>query len=307
MFQWMNDNRFGVVTTRLILIVVMGMALLPLQPTVTQPNSQIVTFLSGLPQANLSQPLVVSGLQLVVVLASVLWLLGWVVPICCWVAVLGFAGLAALRIENAAELCHCYYLIWLLLLIHAIWYSCYFAELAVGGTVQNRGRHYPAWVFGLSIFVFAWFHTMSGIGKWMSAGADWTSGWVWADGISLQLWLHALGNPTSRLSQWLINDQSAAVVAQRALLLIELTALCAVFNASWRRIVGLLLTVYYVFFLHCFVDWFALLAEVGLGSSTIVVSAGAPFPALSYAFQMLWIVWLFLVSDQMLGRWEKAT
>jgi len=46
---------------------------------------------------------------------------------------------------------------------------------------------------------------------------------------------------------------------------------------------------------------------VGLGSSTIVVSAGAPFPALSYAFQMLWIVWLFLVSDQMLGRWEKAT
>jgi hypothetical protein len=37
------------------------------------------------------------------------------------------------------------------------------------------------------------------------------------------------------------------------------------------------------------------------------VSNGAWFPAASYAFQLFWVVWLFLVSDQMLGRWERPS
>jgi hypothetical protein len=307
MFHWMNDHRFGVVTTRLILIMVIGFALLPWEPSLGERNPALTTFLSGLPQVAFDQPMIVYGLQAVVVLSSVMWLLGWAVPLSCWAAVLSLAGLSAMRMEQATEPCHGHVWLWMLLLIHAVWYSFYFVELSGRAADQDRRRHYPAWVLGLSIFVVAWFHTLSGIGKWLSVGPDWTTGWNWADGVSLQLWLHALGNPASRFVQWLMQDQSAALVIQRVWLVIELTAIFAVFNATLRRCVGCLLAVYYLFFLHCFVDWTALMAFVGLGSAPVEVSNGAWFPAASYAFQLFWVVWLFLVSDQMLGRWERPS
>ncbi len=305
MFDWFTDSRFGIVTTRLILFVAIGLALLPFQPSELAVNPQDVTFLSRVPESVLSDVFVIYAVQAIVVLSSVLWLVGWLVPLSCWTAVLSFAVLAALRIQYSAELCHSYHFLWMLMLVHAAWYTYCKREVTEQEFRDRKNHDYPAWVLWLSVFVIAWFHTLSGVGKWATA-ADWTAGWNWADGVSLQLWLSSFGNPSSRLVRWIIEDHGVALVVQRAILVIELSAILAIFNATLRRIVGVTLLGYYAFFLHCFVDWTNVLAQVGLNSASVNVPAGADFPAMSYMFQAFWVAWIFLVSDRMLGTWTRS-
>ncbi|MDP1562591.1 MAG: hypothetical protein Q8M16_14530 [Pirellulaceae bacterium] len=303
MFNWFNDRRFGLLTVRLILLMAIGMAMLPIQPSAEEIVGRDVTVLSRVPQSELQDPMVIYGFQAVVVLSCVLWLLNWLTPFSCWIAVLSFAGLSALRIENSTELCHSYSLLWQLMVVHSLWYSFYSSKL---GASEATSRCYPAWVFWLCVFVLGWFHTLSGLGKWMAADPDWANGWNWADGVSLQLWLQAFGNPNSRLVQFLLQEVAVARVVQQAILVIELTAILAIFTPTLRRFVGLALVVYYGFFLHCFVDWQSLLGRMGLGAETVEMAGGSTFPLMSYAFFLFWVCWVFLVPDRVLGSWVQV-
>lgn len=304
MFSWFNDRRFGLLTVRLLLLVVIGMALLPFQPIPEEAMGRDVTLLSRVPQTELQDPMVFFGFQAVVVLSCVLWLLNWLTPLSCWFAVLSFAGLASLRIENSTELCHTYSLIGMLLVVHALWYTFYSGRISANtGTAPNRC--YPAWVLWLSVFVIAWFHTLSGVGKWMVADPDWANGWLWADGVSLQLWLKSFGNQDSRLVQFLLQEVALARAVQQAILVIELTAILAVLAPAFRRVVGVALAVYYLFFLHCFVDWQAMVGSLGIGPATIDLPRGASFPLMSYAFFLFWVCWIFLMPDRVLGAWVR--
>lgn len=321
MFNWLNDQRFGLLTVRVLLLMAVGMALLPFQPATEEAIGRDVTVLSRVPQAELQDPMVVHGFQAVVVLSSVLWLLNWLTPLSCWVAVLSFAGLSALRIENSTQLCHSYWLVWMLMAVHALWYTFYSSALrGLRNSGTNDGfpdprhtarRHasrcYPAWVLWLSVFVLAWFHTLSGVGKWMVVDPTGANGWNWADGVSLQLWLQSFGNPNSRLVQFLLQDVNVARVVQQTILGIELAAILAVLSPMFRRLVGVALVVYYVFFLHCFVDWQSLIGKMGLGPETVDVARGASFPLMSYAVFLFWVCWVFLIPDRVLGPWERVT
>ncbi len=316
MFNWFNDRRFGLLTVRVLLLMTIGMAVLPFQPATEEAIGRDVTVLSRVPQTELQDPLVVYGFQAVVVLSSVLWLLNWLTPLSCWVAVLSFAGLSALRIENSTQLCHSYWLVWMLMTVHALWYTFYSSALrghttsATNPSVPPRrqpDRCYPAWVLWLSVFVLAWFHTLSGVGKWMVVDPTGANGWNWADGVSLQLWLQSFGNPNSRLVQFLLQDVNVARVVQQTILGIELAAILAVLSPMFRRLVGVALIAYYVFFLYCFVDWQSLIGQLGLGPETVDVARGASFPIMSYAVFLFWVGWVFLIPDRVLGPWERVT
>ncbi len=306
MFNWFNDQRFGVLTVRVLLLMTIGMSLLPFEPSPNAMTGGDVTFLSRVPQEELRDPLVVYGFQVVVVLASVFWLLNWLSPWSCWVVVASFAGLSALRIENSTELCHSYWLLWMLLVVHALWYSFYSSPVRSNGPVGTN-QNYPAWVYFLCVLVLAWFHTLSGVGKWMAADPDWANGWKWADGVSLQMWLQMYGNPDSRLVRFLLQEVDVARVVQQAILVIELTAILAVLTPTLRRFVGVALVVYYGFFLHCFVDWDSVLGKWGVGAETVEVVNGASFPLMSYGFFLFWVCWIFFVSDRLLGSWKHVS
>jgi hypothetical protein len=304
MFDWFNDRRFGLLTVRLILLMAIGIAVWPAEPQAGDAIGRDVTVLSRVPLSELQDPAVHYGFQAAVVFACVLWLLNWLLPWSCWLAVLSFAGLAALRIENSSELCHSYWLLWILMLVHALWYSFYSGRLRSSDSAGRRC--YPAWVLGLSVLAMAWFHSLSGAGKWLAADPQWTNGWVWADGVSLQLWLLAFGNPDSRLVQFLVQEVVVARAVQQVLLVIELTAILAIFTPTLRRLVGVALVLYYVLFLHCFVDWETLVGKWGLAAETTAVPSGVDFPWMSYAFFLFWVVWVFLIPDRILGAWERA-
>lgn len=305
MFDSFNDRRYGVLTVRLLLLMAISMALLPTQPSSERAVGRDVTVLSRVPPTELQDPLVAIGFQAVVVLSSVCWLLHRLAPLSCWATVFSFAGLAALRIENSTQLCHSYWIVLMLLVVHALWYTFYASR--IGSNATSDRSCYPAWVLWLSILVLAWFHTLSGLGKWQAADPQWTNGWRWADGLSLQMWLQSFGNPNSRLVQFLLQDVDVARMVQQAILVIELSAVAAILDSIMRRLVGLALLAYYVFFLHCFVDWQTLAGRIGLEGATVGVQRGAEFPLMSYALCLFWVCWVFLISDLVLGKWKSAS
>ncbi|MBL8892258.1 MAG: hypothetical protein JNL67_19945 [Planctomycetaceae bacterium] len=290
-------------TVRLLLLMAIGMALLPIVPSTEQAVGRDVTVLSRVPLTELQDPMVAYAFQSVVVLSSVCWLLHWLAPFSCWVTVFSFAGLAALRIENSVQLCHSYWILLMLLVVHALWYTFYTRQIASNAAAARTC--YPAWVLGLSVLVLAWFHTLSGIGKWQAADPEWINGWNWADGVSLQMWLQSFGNPNSRLVQFLLQNVDVARTVQQAILAMELAAVFALISPILRRGVGIALVVYYAFFLHCFVDWQTLAGSVGLGAATVDVPSGAEFPLMSYGFCLFWVVWVFLLPDRVLGQWKS--
>lgn len=304
MFTQTADPRFGMLTTRLLLFVAIGLALVFEYKGWGDRSEAPVSILVGGHFTSETGPAMGYPLQVAVILGSVLWLLGWWVPASCWLTVGAVLGLSALRQEGATEVCHVYHWLWQLLLVQALWTTL---ERPGRGTVGGNGaasgvggRRYPLWVLGLSVFVIAWFHTISGIGKWQAAG------WQWADGVSLQMWLVAFGNPSSPLVDVLTGDVGVALFAQRAILAIELLACLAIFNAWLRRLVGAALLVYYLFFLHCFVDWMGLAAQIGWGTAPATVPTGVAFPVLEYGFQAFLVLWFFWLPDRFVGRWESS-
>jgi len=304
MWKQTADPWFGLLTTRLLLFTAIALAVCFEYSGWGERSEAPVSVLVGGHFTSETGPAMGYPLQVGVVLGSVLWLLGWWVPVSCWLTVFALLGLSALRQEGAYDVCHVYHWLWQLVLIQALWTTLErpgrVATNGQGAALGGGSGRYPLWVLGLSVFVIAWFHTISGIGKWQVAGAD------WADGVSLQMWLVACGNPSSPLVDVLTGDVGVALFVQRAILAIELLACLAIFNPWLRRLVGAALLVYYAFFLHCFVDWMGMAAQIGWGTAPATVSTGVTFPVLSYLFQAFLVLWFFLLPDRFVERWESS-
>lgn len=304
MFTQSADPRFGLLTTRLLLFTAIGMALLFEYFGWGERSADPVSVLAGGQFTSQTGPAMGYPLQAGVVLGSLLWLLGWWVPVSCWLTVFSLLGFLALRQEGTYDVCHVDHWLWPLVFIQAVWTTWErpgrSLEPGRGAAIGGPSGRYPQWVLVLSVLVIAWFHTLSGIGKWQAAG------WQWADGVSLQLWLVACGNPSSPLVDVLVGDVGVALFVQRAILVIELLACLAIFNPWLRRLVGVALLVYYAFFLHCFVDWMGLAAQISWGTATAPVATGLAFPVLTYLFQAFLVLWFFLLPDRFVERWESS-
>ena len=309
MFTKKYDDHFGWLTIRFLLLLVILKALVHLVVQSGEANPETVTVLSKvLPVELWANPAWHYAVQVAVILTSVLWLLGWLVPVSSWLCVLSVLAWGATKVELSHGLDHSDHWLWSLLFVHAAWHTFCPPRRVRGenGDARAAGGVYPAWVLWLSVFLIAWFHTLSGLDKWSAASPDWHSGWIWAEGRSLQLWLSDFGNRDSRLVQWLIQDSGTALAVQRGILAIELLALAALLGKWGRQIIGIALLVYYGFHLHAFAD-FPGLVESTFGTSTIGGDSGGPrFPEISYLIQGILVLWFFLLPDQLLGKSSRV-
>lgn len=80
----------------------------------------------------------------------------------------------------------------------------------------------PRWVREGAVLVLATFYAGAGLHKLLA------SGWRWADGTALQLWLWRLGDLDSTVRAWAIADVRVAALLASAALLLELAAVLLV-------------------------------------------------------------------------------
>ena len=134
-----------------------------------------------------------------------------------------------------------------MLFIHAAWYQFRRHEIRAAvadGSFWHRAL-YPAWVFQLSVFSIALFHTYAGLSKLFISGVS------WASGLSLQLWIHLWG-VDSALTGLLLSERTLAQALQVGTLVIETGAVLALISRRWRWAMGLGLMGLYVGILATF-------------------------------------------------------
>lgn len=254
LFEKFNSVRFGLLSTRVLLIGAIILAFCPFHPDQVAgvgDNPQTVTFLSGLTPELLSHPGLMWGLRITLFFSALLWFFCVLAPVSCWITTLSFLGLWAVRTENSIYSPHIFHVAIMLTLIHAVWFTFYGRQIRMayksGATTTTYA--YPYWVFWLSVFYIGWFHTLAGIAKLR------THGWEWANGTSLQLWTHAFGYQPSPVTQWIVNDHRMAMLLQQGTLVIETAAILVVLGRPFRWILGLLLLAFYGGVLTSFVDY----------------------------------------------------
>lgn len=196
-----------------------------------------VTVLSFLPESILTSSLVFKVCRDALLVAGILWTFQLLLPLSCWITVLSFTAIVALFYENASHIAHVFNLANIVLIIHAMWYQFYHREIKES---LARGRFwrthiYPKWVVFLSVFCIAIYHTYAGVSKLAESGLQ------WANGVSLQLWLHLWGLEDSFLSELLVSNRSIAIATQAITLLFETGAILAILSRKFRIAVGLAL------------------------------------------------------------------
>ena len=216
-------------------------------PADNRAPSEIASVFSFLPNEILTNPLVFESLRWVLPIAGVLWSLHVLTPLSSWLTVVSFTGVVALYYENSSHIAHTYNLAVLVLLVHAGWY--HFRRREIGAAIKSgtfwESTLYPGWVFHLSVLCIAVFHTYAGLSKL------WVSGFGWANGQSLQLWIHLWG-VDSGLKEFLLSNRTAAMGLQVATLVLESCAVLAIISTPWRWAVGVALMGLYLGILATF-------------------------------------------------------
>lgn len=207
-----------------------------------------VTIISFLPDAILGDPLVFRTCRLALVAAGALWGLQLMLPWSAWLTVGLFTATIALSYENTSHISHIFNLPNTVMFAHVLWYHFYHREIRAA---LKHGRFwttklYPNWVLALSVFFIAVFHSYAGFIKL------WTSGPGWANGVSLQLWLNLWGRPESWMGNLILSDRRIATLFQSGTLIIECSAVLAVFSHRLRCGIGLALLGMYVGILDTF-------------------------------------------------------
>lgn len=206
------------------------------------------TFLSVLPDEWITQ----SGLWLavrgVLLFAVVLWALGLLIPWSCWATVAAFVTLWSLHLETVSSGAHIVNVPAMLLIVHAMWYSFNRREIA---EARAAGRFwstplYPRWAFYLSLFYIGLYHSLGGASKLRYSGFE------WANGTSLQLWVHLWGLPYSVSRAAILSHRALAMLFQGTALLFETTALLAIPFPRLRILIGLGLVGFYLSVIEAF-------------------------------------------------------
>ena len=282
------DMRFGMLSVRILLAVVILIAVFPIEFSIGPRSNQPATIFTWLPEWLLRNGMFFSVVRISVVSAALMWWLRIWTPISCWLTVVLAMLLWSLRMENLTNGAHVFNVANMLLVVHAMWFQFYHHEIDTAfksdTTLDDTGadesesekRHerlqrcYPRWVFMLSVFYLGWFHSLAGFTKILSTGFG------WGNGISLQLWTKLFGWEPSPFGQLLLYDARLTAWMQTGALLIECACILVIFNRWLRYGLGLALFGFYV------------------GVLTTFVSFG-------FHFNALLVVWFLLPVDWWLG------
>ena len=216
-------------------------------PAATGDRAGTVTVLSFLPGL-LDSAAVFILARWVLVIAGILWALQLLLPFSSWLTAIAITTVVAIRYENADHISHVYNLTNMVLVIHAMWYHFHYRKIkeALGKNCFWQSELYPNWAFYLSLFCIAIYHTFAGLSKLVASGPQ------WANGLSLQLWVHLWGRDNSFSADLIVSNRAVAQLLQCATLIIETLAITAVLFRRLRWLVGLGLVCLYVGILDTF-------------------------------------------------------
>ena len=267
------DLRYGVISVRILLVVVVLVALFPIEFSVGPRSETPATMFAWLPMGLLRNGMFFTAVRVGLIAAALMWWWRIWTPISCWLTVgLGLL-LWSLRMENLTNGAHVFNVTNMLLVVHAMWFQFYHREIdaALAGDLSDQSlqRCYPRWVFMLCVFYLGWFHSLAGFTKILSSGLG------WGNGVSLQLWTKLFGWEPSPFGQLLMYDDRLTAWMQTGALVIECACILVVFNRWLRYGLGFGLFGFY------------------LGVLTTFVTFGFHFNALLVVWFLLPVDWWF--------------
>ena len=255
--------RFGVLSVRILLAMVILIALFPIEFSIGPRSADAATIFTWLPEWLLRNGMFFTLVRIGVVGAALLWWMRIWTPVSCWLTVVLAMLLWSLRMENLTNGAHVFNVANMLLVIHAMWFQFYHRQIdaALASQVNDSSstestnnheqlqRCYPRWVFMLCVFYLGWFHSLAGFNKILS------SGFGWGNGVSLQLWTKLFGWDPSPFGQLLLYDSRLTAWMQTGALLIECACILVIFNRWLRYGLGLALFGFYMGVLTTFVTF----------------------------------------------------
>ena len=252
--DWLNDEatpRFGQLSTWLLLLFAVIVALTPIDFDAGQQREVAATIFSWLPEGLIRSPQLFFAVRVGLLISAILWAFRVAIPISCWTTVLFSTLYWALRMENLTNGAHIFNATNWLLIIHAMWF--HFRRREIRNAIETgnfwKTKLYPRWVLWLCVFYLGWFHTLAGLSKIM------TSGFGWGDGVSLQLWTELFGWKPSPFGKLLLWDVRLTALMQSGALAIECLSIFCVVNRWFRYGIGLALFGFYLGVLTTFVDF----------------------------------------------------
>lgn len=254
LIDWLQEEatpRFGQLTTWLLLLFAVIVALTPIEFDMGPRREVAATIFSWLPESLIRSPALFLGARIALLVSAVLWSLRIAIPLSCWTTVLCFTLCWALRMENLTNGAHIFNVTNWLLIIHAMWFQFRRHEIREALTEKRfwQTKLYPRWVFWLCIFYLGWFHSLAGFSKVA------TSGFGWGDGVSLQLWTHLFGWEPSPFGKLLLWDVRLTQLMQTGAMVIECLSIFCVFNRWFRYAIGFALFGFYLGVLTTFIDF----------------------------------------------------
>ena len=200
------------------------------------------TILSFLPVEILTSPLVFHCFRWLFVLAGILWILQLLLPLSSWVCVFAYTITIAMVFENSSHIEHTKNLANIVLFVHAMWYHFHASDIRTA-LARNSfwiSAIYPGWIYCLSLFCIAVYHSNAALSKLLESGLS------WPNGLSLQLWIALMGREHSLANTLILSNRSTAALMQWAVLFVEASAILAVFFPRLRIAIGVALLGLYI-------------------------------------------------------------
>lgn len=192
----------------------MGLWAFTLMPGERQAPSSLLSYCSS---SFLSSPTPFYVFRAMLWVGMGLWIAGWLMPWCCWIMTIGAIGLWSMHLENTTDGAHVFHAAAMMLFVQSFWRTSLASEIAKAkreGTLWTTPL-YPRWAFWLGLFYIGWFHTLAGLAKLYE------SGFAWANGTSLQLWVHWDAYPWSPARAIICKYHGLAVFLQYLTLVFE--------------------------------------------------------------------------------------
>lgn len=236
-----STPHFGMLVNFVLIVACLVLACWPFQP-VAGEHRPYATIIGWLPAWLLQSPAFFLSIRISLVFSATLWLFRLFTPWSCWFTAVLLMVMWSLRMENVWSGAHIYNVVNMLLVVHAMWYTFYDRDMkqAIRNGRFWRARLYPYWVYWLCVFYIGFYHSLAGVSKIAASGLG------WGDGLSLQIWVHVLGDPDTWPAQMIIASRTLTRIIQSFALFLETACILAVFS-RWIRIpLGLGLIGFYI-------------------------------------------------------------
>ncbi len=206
------------------------------------PRQWPVTVFSWLPDRVLAWPPAQWAFAALFYASALLWAFRLAVPYSGWLTAIGITGTISLYVENHVDLTHTSHVAVMFTWIHALWYHVEAENIrraSADGTFW-RAALYPEWVYWLGLSYIAMFYGFSGWLKLLHSGPG------WANGVSMQIWTHMWGDPSSPFTGLILRHRWIAQVMQVLTLIAEAGAPLAIISRRARVVLGLLLIGFHI-------------------------------------------------------------